>query len=259
MDSVLSVFISSTAEDLESYRAAGRDAAPRGSFLPLLHEYWVARDNPPFDECIQRVKDADVLVVIVAERDGWVPEDQPSGGRKSITWLECEQAAGKGIEVLAFVLDESVGDRSEHQQEEFELTRAMKESRATAELFADVNARVQGLKDFKAWLNARAIRSTFTSPEDLRGKVESALRAWRDRHPEVGEAAPPDKDQQADPTKYLQDLRADCAAISIRGLAVGTGKAHSSRPTSATSSRASPGTVRAVRIKPGRQGPDSDC
>ncbi len=31
----------------------------------------------------------------------------------------------------------------------------------------------------------------------------------------------------ADPTKYLQDLRADCGDISIRGLAVGTGKAHS--------------------------------
>ena len=30
-----------------------------------------------------------------------------------------------------------------------------------------------------------------------------------------------------DPTKYLQDLRADCGEISIRGLAVGTGKAHS--------------------------------
>ena len=32
---------------------------------------------------------------------------------------------------------------------------------------------------------------------------------------------------QLDPSKYLQDLRADCGEISIRGLAVGTGKAHS--------------------------------
>ena len=28
----------------------------------------------------------------------------------------------------------------------------------------------------EAWLNTRAIRETFISPEDLRGKVESALR-----------------------------------------------------------------------------------
>jgi formylglycine-generating enzyme required for sulfatase activity len=221
------VFISSTAEDLKDYRAAARDAALRGNFLPQLHEYWAAHDNPPYDECMQRVKEADVLVVILAHRYGWVPDDQPSGGDKSITWLECDQAVGKEIEVLAFILDESVGDWPERDKEEFELTRAMQEGRATPELFASVNTRVQALKNLKAWLNERAIRSTFTNPEDLRGKVESALRAWRDRHPDAGEVRLVVRAQHYDPTKYLQDLRADCGEISIRGLAVGTGKAHS--------------------------------
>ena len=227
MASVPSVFISSTAEDLKAYRAAARDAALRGKFLPLLHEYWAASDNPPYDECMQRVTDADVLVVIVAERYGWVPEDQPSGGSKSITWLECEQAISNGIEVLAFVLDASVDDWPECDKEEYELTQAMKERRATPDLFASVDARVQALADFKSWHNGRAIRSTFTSPEDLRGKVESGLRTWRDRHRDAGQAGSQIQAQQADPTKYLQDLRTDCGEISIRGLAVGTGKAHS--------------------------------
>lgn len=46
------------------------------------------------------------------------------------------------------------------------------------------------------------------------------------RHPQFS-SGPATQAQPLDPTKYLQDLRADCGEISIRGLAVGTGKAHS--------------------------------
>jgi formylglycine-generating enzyme required for sulfatase activity len=226
MGSFPSVFISSTADDLKGYRAAARDAAVRGKFLPLLHEDWTAQDKPPYSECMKQVAEADVLVVIVAHRYGWIPPDQPTAEEKSITWLECEQAVATGREVLAFVLDDSQV-WPEKDKEAYALTRAMEEGRAEPKLFADIQARIQQLKTFKSWLNSRAIRSTFTSPDDLRGKVESALRAWRDRHPNAGELAPPERSRHADPTKYLQDLRADCGEISIRGLAVGTGKAHS--------------------------------
>jgi len=38
-------FISSTAEDLQPYRAAARDGFGKARFLPEMQEYWVARDN----------------------------------------------------------------------------------------------------------------------------------------------------------------------------------------------------------------------
>ena len=41
--------------------------------------------------------------------------------------------------------------------------------------------RKERLKAFKDWLNSRGIRETFRSVEDLRGRVETALRKWNQR------------------------------------------------------------------------------
>ena len=38
------------------------------------------------------VAEADVLVLIVAHRYGWVPPDQEGGEDKSITWLDLSSA-----------------------------------------------------------------------------------------------------------------------------------------------------------------------
>jgi hypothetical protein len=62
------VFISSTAEDLEDYRAAARDTALRTRFFPDMQEYSEAKDNRPYWECMERVAGTHVLVVIVAHR-----------------------------------------------------------------------------------------------------------------------------------------------------------------------------------------------
>ena len=98
------VFISSTCEDLGSYRAAAREAAIRAGFYPDMSDDWAAKDTLPLDECLAKVAGDDVLVVIVAHRFGWVPEDQPGAeaDRNSITWLECEAAKAQGMRVLAF-------------------------------------------------------------------------------------------------------------------------------------------------------------
>ena len=114
------MFVSSTAEDLRgeegpgggvagSFRAAARDAVLRAGCRPEMQEYWVAKDNPPLQECLERVDGTEVLVVIVAHWYGWEPEDQSASSadeRKSITWLECERAVKNKREVLAFVVDE---------------------------------------------------------------------------------------------------------------------------------------------------------
>ncbi len=140
----------------------------------------------------------------VAHRYGWVPPDQPVGEHKSITWLECEKAVGEGKEVLAFLLDEAVAWPAEYREEEA-IARAVRESRANPELLWEVQAKVNGLKDLKEWLNGRAITARFTSPEDLRGKLERALHDWRRRHPEyaAGDAPKSETPNSIDPRRYL--------------------------------------------------------
>ncbi len=222
------VFVSSTSEDLKPHREAARDAAVAVDFRVRMMEYFVAGgDRPPLAVCLTQASEADVLCVLVAHRYGWVPPDQPAGGYKSITWLECERAVGEGKEVLAFLLDDAVAWPAEYREEEA-IARAVREGRASPELLAAVQAKVMGLQDLKKWLTGRAITARFTSPEDLRGKLAMALHDWRRRHPEYAapEAAGSAMPIPADPTCYLDALRLRTAYIDIRGLQVGTGKAH---------------------------------
>jgi hypothetical protein len=126
------VFISSTCEDLEKtgYRNAARDAAIGADFHPEMKEYWQAKDNPPLDECLARVDRANLLIVIVAYRFGWVPEDQPEQDleqRKSITWLECERAQERNKDILAFVVEEDHPWPME-LRDEYELIKAAGDS-----------------------------------------------------------------------------------------------------------------------------------
>ena len=220
------VFISSTCEDLKKtgHREAARDAALKAGLYPDMQEYWSAKDNPPLKECLARVAKADVLVVIVAYRFGWVPDDQPEKDpkkRKSITWLGCKTAKDNDKEILTFLVDEE-HEWVQELREEYELMLAVQENRLTLELVANIQWRVNRLKEFKTWLGGHRIREKFTTRDDLRGKVESALLKWCERHG-VAEEPPPRK---CDPGEYLRLLREDTCHIDIRGLQVESGKAH---------------------------------
>lgn len=217
------VFISSTVEDLQPYRATARDAALRAGFYPLMQEYFVARDHPPLKECMERVAKADLVVAIVAHRYGWAPQDQPGSQAKSIAWLECENAADDGKEILAFMPDEHC-DWPFQFQESYRTMAAVEQDKATPELLAEVQRNVSKLKEFKQWLEKTRIRRTFSSVESLGAEVGAALGDWLKRHPEFAESAHPRAVD--DPGKYLEALREQTAWIDIRGLHVGTQKVH---------------------------------
>jgi formylglycine-generating enzyme required for sulfatase activity len=218
------VFISSTAEDLGAYRKAADQGARIARCFPEVHELWVARDKPPLAECLARVRSADALVAIVAHRYGWVPPEQPGGERKSITWLECEEAARLGKEVLAFLVDETV-PWPEESKEEYRLVEAARSGKAV-EMAAEVQQNIARLGAFKTWLRGRGIRDTFTNPEDLRGKVAVALHDWKQRHPEFDSGGTPSTATPRDPTPYLEALRDETGYIEIRGLSTREGTAH---------------------------------
>lgn len=97
------VFISSTSKDLEACRAAVMDETVRAGFHPEWMEHFPATGTPPLKECLKRAAAADLLIVLVGHRYGWIP-NEAKGDLKSITWLECE-AAPKG-QVLAFLVDD---------------------------------------------------------------------------------------------------------------------------------------------------------
>jgi hypothetical protein len=218
-----SVFISSTSDDLKEYRKAAERAASRAGFLPITMEDFPATGHPPLDVCRAKVTEADVLVAIVAHRYGWVPPDQPANHFKSITWLECEEAARQGKEVLAFLVDPAV-EWPLDQREAYRITAAIEKGNATADLFTEVQRNVAQLDAFKKWIDGHGVRATFRNPDDLRGNVEGSLREWRDRRPEFGPAVA--LEPNADPAKYLDYLREQTGWIDIRGLQVGTGKAY---------------------------------
>lgn len=221
---VPTVFISSTAEDLRAYRAAARDAAIGAECLPTMMEYFdSAGDLAPLASCLAKVDLADVVVVIVAHRFGWTPPACHDGKRKSVTWLECERAVDSGKEVLAFIVDDAFNWPIELRDEFAPTAALMRGTVLDAEHLAEIHEHITRLRDFKAWLKRRGIVSMFTTPEDLAGRVRGALDAWRDRHARF---AARHRGQADSPERYLRWLLSRTAFIDIRGLQVGSGKAH---------------------------------
>lgn len=86
-----------------------------------------------------------MVVAVVGHRYGWEPPGQPAGEKRSVTWLECAHAVEIGKEVLAFLVDDET-PWPETQRDEYEMTRALRERRATSDLTARVQEKVARLR-----------------------------------------------------------------------------------------------------------------
>lgn len=202
------VFISSTAEDLVEYRTAAREAVLLAGCQPVMMEYFTPQgQRKPYPACMDEVDACDVVIAIVAHRYGWVPNDQPDRGMKSITWLECERAK----EAIAFMVDEK-GSWPPELKESYRLTAAMESGEYTPELADEVKRNLANLREFKEWLGGLGFRGRFTTSADLKTSVLHALTKL--------------SGTTGDPSKYLAWLKEQMAWIDIRGLQVGAGKAY---------------------------------
>ncbi|MFZ4703725.1 MAG: DUF4062 domain-containing protein, partial [Candidatus Methylumidiphilus sp.] len=221
------VFISSTVADLKEYRDKAKAAAIRAGFLPIMNEDWSAKDAPPFTECMARVDGTHLTVALVAYRYGWVPEGQ--AGDKSITRLECERTVEGPTpkQLLVFLADEAASWPDE-KKEAYRLTEAALQGKfdLIPDLAKEVQRNTAALQDFKTWLTPNRIRNTFQTPEELERKVESALKDWLTDHPNFAGEAQALAKAQANPERYLGYWYEFCAYIDIRGLHVGSGRAH---------------------------------
>ena len=103
----LSVFVSSTSDDLHTYRAvAGQVILARG-WYPIMNEYWGAMANPVLDACYEKIKSADLMLLIVAFRRGCVPtQEQGGNGLDSVTAWELDYARKNRIPVLPILANE---------------------------------------------------------------------------------------------------------------------------------------------------------
>lgn len=174
------VFISSTLEDLEQFRAKVVEVVLRLGWEPIDCRYWAAGGNPPLNACLRRVDSADVVVALVAQRHGWTPPDQLEGRQYSITRLECERAAGANrIEVIPFLLSDSTPwDAKLAEAHRITLADPGKMEAVALEVARNVSS----LADFKNWLDQISTRKRFSNnPDELAMEVLHALKEWDER------------------------------------------------------------------------------
>src|SRR4051812_9437332 len=89
MTSNLKVFVSSTSEDLRDYRAAARNVVLDLGWQPQMMEHFGASALPTVDVCLEQLEECDLVLLFVAFRRGWVPNQAQGGDDKSsITSLE---------------------------------------------------------------------------------------------------------------------------------------------------------------------------
>lgn len=88
------VFISSTSEDLEAYRAAARDVVLHLGGQPVMMEYFGTDASAGVvDACAKKVGEADVVMAILGWRRGGVPGTERGGdGETSFTKYEIDAA-----------------------------------------------------------------------------------------------------------------------------------------------------------------------
>jgi hypothetical protein len=215
------VFISSTNRDLEDYRKEAGMAAHAAGFNADMQENWTAEDHPPLQACLNRVSEADLLVVIIAHCYGWVPEDETKNPeRKSITQLECEKAVHSGKDVLAFVIHEDADwPDNLKQQADFKRVEELGDDEKAFNLFKLTRQRIEQLKEFKQWLESRGLRRTFRTKQELKLEVGQALKHWRAQQGGE-EAAPQSQDIKPPsiPPAYLDWVRHECESVELLGL-----------------------------------------
>ena len=191
------VFISSTFMDNEDRRKIVEDAILGAGMLPIGMERFTATTQPTVESCLDLVKQADVLVGIIAWRYGWIPE----GREFSITELEYNEAQ----ERLMFLMDPSIAVLPDQDFDE-EIDRWEKQ---------------QKLQAFKARMHKEQRPGLFKEGT-LSGKVVQALQDWRrdyeNRPKEPDPPEPPPPDMDGDIQSYCAKAVALYADLPVAGF-----------------------------------------
>ena len=156
----LRIFISSTFTDLLDYRQAASEAI-RG----LDHQSddmidWSADDRNATNYSIDRVRQSDALILLVAHRYGEVPE----GEQYSVTELEYRAARAANVPVFAFFVDPKVPWPPEHMdwdsRERLQEFKQLVQREVTRKQFRSAPELALGVTQALAHLLSRPVPST---------------------------------------------------------------------------------------------------
>jgi Domain of unknown function (DUF4062) len=162
MATVPKAMLSSTSLDLPKYRAAARDACLAAGTFPIMMEHLPASDADAVQASLRMADEADIYVGILAHRYGYVPQ----GADRSITQMEYERAAERGIPRLMFLIHKD-----------------------TPVLIDDVETgpAAEKLKAFKDRVSRDRVVHFFRSEDDLRAGL---IQALGELHARRGATAP---------------------------------------------------------------------
>ncbi|MBX4272126.1 DUF4062 domain-containing protein [Clostridium estertheticum] len=145
------VFVSSTFEDLKSYRTDVLKTLQRMETIVHGMEYFGSKPGSPVEECLKAVSECNIYIGIFAMRYGSI--DEKSG--KSMTQLEYEEAQRLELPTLIYLIDE--------------------ESQPILPKYVDTGEKAKKLEEFKSELKNKFTVSFFTTQEDLSRRITQDL------------------------------------------------------------------------------------
>ena len=150
----MKTFLSSTYIDLKDYRQAASEALERLGLKVNRMEVFGARPDEPKEACLKEIEDCDLFVGIYAYRYGHIS----SGSPISITEQEFNHAIQKGRPAFCFFIDED---------------------HPWPPKFVDSDPGRNKLKDLKNRIKNKVVVDFFTTAEDLKQKVTSAIARYQ--------------------------------------------------------------------------------
>lgn len=147
------IFVSSTFKDLEECRKKVSLVIRQMGHEDIAMEYFVAEDKRPLDKCLEAVASSDLYVGVFAWRYG----SRPPGHDRSITELEYRKAVECGKSCLLFLLHEDA---------------------PWPRKLMDKGDDASKIEELRGEFSTNCIVSFFESPEDLAGKVGTAVHNW---------------------------------------------------------------------------------
>jgi hypothetical protein len=153
----MKLYLSSTYRDLQAYRAAVDQTLRKMGHDVIGMEQYAAEGSRPVVRCKRDVAMADIYVLMLGWRYGYVPADD-NPNRLSITEIEYRHALANHKTVLAFLLDpEAPWPPS-----------AMDSASADAKAAEDIS-------NLRSEVGAQFLVGVFSTPEDLANQVAAAV------------------------------------------------------------------------------------
>jgi hypothetical protein len=160
------VFVSSTFLDNQERRRLVQEAITMAGMVWHGMEIFAASTRPPVEECLRYVREADLLVGIIAYRYGWEPE-----GKKSITEMEYDAAKQRLMFLIAPELpvipekDFDPGPERWQKQEKLEAFKERIRSDRMPALFKETTLQAKVLDGLNKWRSEVEPKPPPESPE----------------------------------------------------------------------------------------------